>query len=281
MKKPTDTHVKVFGVANHEPESVVRALVKAKRAAVREIAIVPAGFYLSDKKSPYKFLLFLTVPDMLRNIESLKTPGYSGVSSLVFANPLKLNEVHGLIPIDYVASTEHVGFSFELKPLDLNKLKTKGSSAVDLFRKRHNYLGRLIKHVQQGSLLNPFMTFIYTLPSSMQNQVKTATLLWLYKGNSNAALDKAFDACEGTVTKRARLKIKEIVFTDVGELFKKAFAQYRENKNADVAKLAKANFVSEYEMNYILSVVESSKKPQYQDSFDKAKNRKAPARSKK
>ena len=271
--------IRVFGVSNHSPEAFVRALVKFKRATPADIGILPVNFHLSDKKpTKHTFLFFLTVSDLMRNLEVLKTPKYEGCSAVVFSNPMRLNELVGIQPLDFAPNPEYQGFGFLLKTLDMQKVRTfKGSETVE--RRSGKYLARLVEHVQQGSLLNPFMTFIYTLPSSMQGPVKTSVLKWLYSGKPDSYLNKAFDSIEqGNVTARIRTKLKDILLTEVGRSFQAAFKTYREAKKAgsvNVPKIAKAHQVSDYELRYILSVIEDTKRSGlYVDSFDKAKNRK-------
>lgn len=270
--------IRVFGVANHSPEALVRSLVKFKRATPADIGILPVNFVLSDKKpNKHAFLFFLTVSDLMRNLETLKSPKYEGCSAVVFSNPMRLNELVGIQALDFAPNPEYQGFGFLLKTLDMNKVRTfKGSETIE--KKSGKYLAKLVEHVQQGSLLNPFMTFIYTLPSSMQGAIKTSVLKWLYSGKPDSYLNAAFDSVtQGNVTARVRTKFKDILLTEVGRSFQAAFKAYREAKkagSANVAKIAKANQVSEYEMRYILSVIEDTKRSDlYVDSFDKAKNR--------
>lgn len=269
--------IRVFGVANHSPEAVIRALVKSKRASVSDIGILPVDYTLNLKKStPHKFLIVLSVPDLIRNLPVISSAKYAECHAIVFANPMKLSELHGIQPLDFAPNPEYVGFGFTLKMLDIGKIKSfKGVPAIE--KHPGKYLAKLVQHVQQGSLLNPFMTFIYTLPSVMQGPTKTAALKWLYSGKSEAQLDKAFDEIDqGTITKRVKLKFREILINDVGHAFQEAFKEYRTRKEGTSVKhIAKAHSVSEYEMHYILSVIESAKKSDnYTDSFDKAKNRK-------
>lgn len=272
--------IRVFGVSNHSPEAVIRSLLKFKRATTSEISILPVNNEIQPTKKQVKpkFMCFLTVPDLLKNLDALKSPGYADCAAIVFANPMKLNELVGIQPLDFEPNAEYAGFGFTLKTLDMQKVRSfKGSETIE--RRSGKYLAKLVQHVQQGSLLNPFMTFVYTLPSVMQGPTKTAVLKWLFAGKSDSYLDEALDSIEqGTVTKRTRLKFKEILLTEVGRSFQAAFKEYRTAKkagSANVAKIAKAHSVSDYEMRYILSVIESVKRSDlYVDSFDKAKNRK-------
>lgn len=265
--------VRVFGVANHSPEVVIRALIKAKRATVQEIGILPVGYVLTAKKPAQSYLMFLTTRDLMHNLAMLQTPKYAECSAIVFANPMKLAELHGIQPLDFEPNPDYQGFGFTLKNLDMSRFKSyKGSDSVV----RHNgrYLEKLVHFVQQGSLLNPLMTLIYTMPSVMQNAVKAAAIKWLYFGKTDPYLDKYFDEIDGSVTKRVRQKFKEILFTEVGRNFQAAFKSYRTSKTENLVKLSKQFCVSDYEMRYILSVVRGLDKRGFTDSFDKAKNRK-------
>lgn len=271
--------IKVFGVANHSPEAVIRALSKSK-VEPSDIGILPVNYHLSERKPvKHKVLMFLTVPDFMHNLPILSGPKYSEAVSVVFANPMKLNELVGIQALDFEPNPEYAGFGFTLKSLDLSKFRSfKGSAVIE--RRHGKYLEKLVNHVQQGSLLNPLMTFIYTLPSVMQGPVKTAILKWLYLGRPDRDLDKVLDDIEqGTVTVRVRQRLKDILISEVGKSFQNAFKTYREAKKnsspINLVKVAKTHSVSDYELRYILSVIDSEKRSGlYIDSFDKARNRK-------
>lgn len=266
--------VKVFGVANHSPEVVIRSLVKCKRATLNEIGILPVGYALTSKKPSHKYLMFLTTRDLMHNLEILCSPKYEECYSIVFANPMKLNELQGIQPLDFESNPEYSGFGFILRNLDMSKFKSfKGSQGIQ--RQNGHYLSRLVQFVQQGSLLNPLMTLIYTMPSSIQAQVKAAVVKWLYYAKAEPYLDKYFDEIEGSLTKRVRQKFKDILFTEVGKNFQSAFKAYRTTKTDNLVKLSKQHSVADYEMRYILSVVRGLDQT-FTDSFDKAKNRKKP-----
>lgn len=270
---------KIFGVSNHTPEVLVQALVKSKIAQSHsDIGIIPVNSKLSTK-SRHSCLLFLTPADLHRNIPVLSTNAYQGCNAFLFANPMRVHELNGVTPLDFEENPEYPGFGFTLKPLTLQPVKAAKTES-NVSRKNGKYLSKIIRYVQQGSLLNPLMTFIYTLPSSAQGRVKTAVVKWLYLGKPKSFLEKVLNNIEQvTVTQRTKDKLADILFTDEGASYQKAFAEYRRLKKAgspvNLVKLAKSFGVSDYEMRYILSVVEDSKRAaNYADSFEKAKNRK-------
>lgn len=270
---------KIFGVSNHTPEVLVQALVKSKIAQSHsDVGIIPVNSKLSAT-AKHKCLLFLTPADLHRNIPTLSTQSYQGCHAFLFANPMRVHELTGVTPLDFEANPEYPGFGFTLKSLSLAPVKCAKADSV-VTRRNGKYLSKLIRYVQKGSLLNPLMTFIYTLPSSAQGRVKTAVVKWLYLGKPRSFLERILeDVASGAITQRTKDKLATILFTDAGTAYQKAFAEFRrlkkEGSPVNIAKLAKTFDVSDYEMRYILSVIEDNKRASnYADSFEKAKNRK-------
>jgi hypothetical protein len=233
-----------------------------------DIAILPLNFLLSTNKKPKKYLIFLTSRDFLRNLSTLQSKRYQHSASIIFANPLKLNEIVGVYPLDYEPSTEFSGFQFKLTALDIRPLK-KMVDVGDVSRMPVNYLAKLIEHFCNGSLLNAFMTCIYSLPSGSQKAVKEACLKWLYLGKSEHKLSDFIESYGIQVTPRLYQRLTEILFTDTARTFREALKAHRTTK-ASLSKLAKEYDVSEYELSYIVSIAKANDK--YSDSFDKAKN---------
>lgn len=264
---------KIYGVSNHSPDFVVKALVKSKKvASASEIGIVPLNSELSENCS-YKVVMFLTALDLRKNLKLLND---KECIAILFANPLRVNELQGVVPLDFSADPEYPGFGFNLHSLDLTKISKK-IEHTEVTKINGNYLSNLISYVQKGSLLNSLMTFIYTLPSSSQSLVKVAVVKWLYLNKPRSYLDNILDDLGSTiVTKKCRERLKKILFTEVGTQYQKAFIEYKSMKadgKANLVKIAKQYGVSDYEMRYILSIVEESKRAaKYVDSFEKARN---------
>ncbi len=259
-----------FGVSNHSPDQALHFLQRRKIVAEQsEIAIVPSGTLLSTEKKPSrKFLFILSVSDFYRNLKTLNSVNYANVQLFVFASPLRVAELTHCTPLDFEPHPANEGLGFLLRK-DINladyklRLKNKegGTPTVQINKKK--YLTLLTDNVKHGSLLNPLMTFLYTLPSSThQTPVKEAVVDYLYKGDSWAALEQMLDDIKGVIiSKRIRDRLKEILQDASGTNIRAAFKEYRAGKKAGKAplwsSLAKTHSVSEYEMKYLKSVYEA------------------------
>lgn len=258
-----------FGVANHSPDQAVATLIAKKVIEdMSELAIVQSGTVLKENKKPARSILFiLSISDFYRNLTVLNSERYASAQVFVFASPLRIRELHNAIPLDFEINPAVAGMGFLLKKeLDMVTYRStvKRKEAETISRKTTEYLTTLTDNVKRGSLLNPLMTFLYTLPSSThQTPVKEAVAKYLYKGQSFAKLEENLDGIKGVViTKRIRDKLKEILKSEIGENYKAAFKAYREmkdeGKNPAIAAICKKFGTSDYEMKYIKSIVEAS-----------------------
>lgn len=261
---------RIFGVANHSPEYVIEALRKAKLAeSLKSIGIVPSEQRLSRRTS-CEYLLLLSTKDLRRNATVLATPKYENVKVFVFANPMDLSELEGLIALDYESNPEYPGFGFRLKAFNVREVKKASESRLEYRQGR--YLHKLIKYVKRGSLLNPLMTYLYTLPSQTHNFVKVAVAKWFMSGKSNKSL---LAVLEKEVSANVQSRLSAILFNEVGDRFKLVFARIKTNGSADLKAAAKEHQVSDYEIRYLLSVLSNSEAGAgFENSFDRARNRK-------
>lgn len=248
--------MRVFGVTNHTPEQVVEFLLRGryvKKAA--EIGIVPPG---SSVDQVFKFVLLLTVADFSKNYTRLSA---SGCNVFVFSNPIDLLGYEGLFFADCAQTDD---FTFSYGPLAIN---LRGAST--LRKTRIDFLGDLIAHVRQGSLLTPLMTFIYTLSPQSQKTIKLLSVEYLY---GTKVKKRLISEASLVLTERAVEKLIGVLSTSAADTYRAAFAQLR-TKKTSVELVAERTGTSAYELSYMLSVL-SNKKSSYADSMDKAKNRK-------
>lgn len=263
----------LFGVANNAPEYVIEKLLKSGIKS-NEIGLIPHNSRAAAKPS-YKLVLVLTYSDFARNLPVFKSEAYRNTQIILFASAMRIAEYTGMTFLDFDRDKEHPEYGFNFKPLNLRALRTQ--KPAEIVRTKGKYLSKIIKHVKEGSLLNPLMTFIYTLPSVAQTEVKIAVAKWLVESRKDPELAKLLSNLKTTtVTERVKNKLSDILMTDLGVAYRKAFAEYRTQKKAGDVKfprIAKDFGVAEYEMKYLLSVMEDSKHTLYADSFDKARNR--------
>lgn len=252
----------VFGVANHTPEAVVKALLRSRLAkSPAEVGIVSVG---ATADVSFRFILFLTPTDLLRNAVRLSR---SESHAFVFSNPIDLTSIKGLNPLDFTPMDD---FTFSYHPLNI--LQVNKCSPGRVTRVESKFLPRLINHVRHGSLLNPLMTYIYGLSSSNQQFVKEEAIAYLYFGRSVQSLRRALSK---VLTAAAIAKLEDVLVTHVGDSYRTAFAEIRQLRKTstpfDLKVLSNRTGTTPYELSYMLSIVEEKRK--FSDSFDKAKNR--------
>lgn len=256
-----------FGISNHTPEQALVALQKRQVVSeMSEVAIVPAGTVLNTEKKPSRQILFiLNTSDFYRNLKTLNSPRYEKAHVFVFASPLRIAELSSCVPLDFEANPAAKGLGYLLKK-DINVAEYKSrvkKVTAPVARMHTRYLTLLTDSVKHGSLLNPLMTFLYTLPSSThQTPVKEAVAIYLYKGGAWAKLEELLDGIKGVIiNKRIRDRLKDILKSPEGDNMRAAFKELRaakgEAKAPSWAQLAKRHTVTEYEMKYIKSVFDA------------------------
>lgn len=271
-----------FGVANNAPAVVIQELLKKKVVAtMKEISILPSNTKIPKKIPEYKVLLVLNVGDLVANRIALESKIFKDIKVILFADAMKISDFVGVTPLDFEPSAEHPGFGFKLLPLNLSTVKRTSLIHSKIERKHGKYLENLVCHVRSGSLLNPLMTFLYTLPSTVQTRVKVAVVKWIYLSKTEKDLEKILSELPDILlTTRVVDKLKSILLTEIGKNYQDAFAEYRKALKAGslpkVPALVKKYGVSDYEMRYIMSIIKDNDESAklYTDSFDKARNRK-------
>lgn len=253
-----------FGLSNHSPDQAMNSLVaKGIIDDPSEIAILPSGIRLKEKKKPMRSVMFiLDVADFLRNLIVLNSVRYENVQVFIFASALRVRELQNVIALDFDVNPTANGLGFTMRK-DFNmtayKRATKGEGAEEVLKVSTPYLGMLTENVKRGSLLNPLMTFIYTLPSSThQTPIKEAIAQYFYKSLSYAKFEESLNELRNiTITKRVRDRLKDILTSEVGENYRNAFKALTTEKNATIASICQKFHTSEYEMTYLKSIVES------------------------
>lgn len=254
----------VFGIANHSPETVVKALLKSRLARTpAEIGIVSRG---SQANTACRYLLFLNKADLFRNASVL---AHSTTKAFIFANPIDLSTISGVHFLDFQVSDDQLCFS----PQALDIAKVRSCKAQPLHRAPNTFLPRLVEQARLGSLLNPMMAFIYSLSAKNQLSAKLAVANFLYFGWTKAKLHSKLAAI---MTERSIAKLYQTLHTDTGAAYGAALSLVRKaralNKPYDLSKIVAETHTSSYEVSYLLAVLDA--KGTFSDSFDRAKNRK-------
>ena len=253
----------VFGVANHAPEDVVSILIKSKLSVKSgDIGILPTQ---SRVDSNFRYLFILSVLDFSRNRVFLDG---STTKVFIFSNPISLSEYSGIHNLDFVQVDD---FTFNFTSIDINRIQK--SEPTTITKSKSDFLPKLITSVKFGSLLNPLMTFIYSLSSQNQNIVKHLVVMHMYDSTPK---EKLIASLARYLTDRAIDRLLSIITTSVAESYETALSeikQLRKRKQmVDIKTIVDQTGTSSYELSYMLSIVDN--KTKYLDSFDRAKNRK-------
>lgn len=264
-----------FGLSNHSPDQAMQSMLsKGIINDPSEVAILPSGSRLKENKKPVRNVIFvLDVADFDRNVTVLNSKKYADVRLFIFASPLRIKELSNVVPLDFQTNPAGLGLGFVLrKDFDMKAYRKALKNEIETVSKEPaQYLRVLTDNAKLGSLLNPLMTFIYTLPSSThQTPVKEAVAQYLYKGYSYRRFEEMLDELRDiTITKRVRDRLKEILTSEVGENYRAAFKALSEvpkdklnlKDKAALEEICTRFKTSGYEMSYIRSIVESPVKP--------------------
>lgn len=264
-----------FGLSNHSPDQAMQSMLsKGIITDPSEIAILPSGSRLKENKKPVRSVIFvLSVSDFDRNVTVLNSKKYEDVRVFIFASPLRIKELNNVVALDFEVNPAGLGLGFVLRK-DFNMSayrKSLKNETENVNKEPAHYLRVLTDNAKLGSLLNPLMTFIYTLPSSThQTPVKEAVAQYLYRGLTYKRFEEMLDELRDiTITKRVRDRLKEILTSEAGENYRAAFKALSQiprdkihirDKEALQEICAKHN-TSDYEMSYIRSIVETPVRP--------------------
>lgn len=254
----------VFGISNHSPDQVLSFL--ARRTAIADmsdVAIVPAGTKLrAGAKSVRDTLFIIALPDLYSNLTVINSQIYKDTVIFVFASALKLRAISGVVPLDYMDNPEVSSVSFQyLAGLNYSAFsRALRRTGQDLHKAPVDYLHLLSSGVKTGSLLNPLMTFIYSLPSTAQTIVKECVANYIVLGTVTqkalfSSLDKSLSV---PMTVKQVHRLADILAADLCNVFAAAFIKMRGHWESEdesfLHRLCKNSSISAYEMRYLRSV---------------------------
>lgn len=246
-----------IGVTHHNPAQVLSFLGKNKFISSRsEVAFVARAMQLGTK--PRKKVVFLLDSiSISRNIKLLVSPPYEDVLVFLFASTLKLGEIKGCELLDSVRGDDPMSQASTPVPLRVRRLRAAMRRPVTVTREPVDYLQCMVDHVKKGSLLNPLMTFVYTLPSSThQTPVKEACARYLLKTQPFDVLLRHLERDVGiTLSRLAQQRLQTILESDAAIKYKGFFKHYRKSMtDTEIEALCVKHATSAYEVRYLLSV---------------------------
>lgn len=254
--------MRMFCVANHAPEAVISALCR-RRFEMSDLAILAHNTLLPPVPA-HRVYLLTSFSDVRPNLSAINSQAYEGTYTFVFSDPISLASIKGAVFLDFLQTADPSGLEFCALPLDLRVLKAPRNKVSII---PTNSLEKLIAKVERGSFLNPFMTFIYSLPSTMQTTTKNSVAHWLF---SKATLPPLLKTLNGPLPPKALHRLSALLSGELAGKFKAACSSFRVGCSVD--QVCSDYEIAPYEFRYLLSVV--SDKTKFADSFDRAKNRK-------
>lgn len=249
-----------FGIANSSPERVLDLLVeRGLVSSPSKVAIVSAGSTIKPDLPPKRSVMFiLSIADLFHNLSVLNSPTYEGVRVFLFASPLRLKELEGCIALDMKEDVSNRDITFKLAPTpNFSLVRSTKISDAPVKRLRTQYLTVLVDNVKRGSLMTPLMTFIYTLPrATQQTPAKEAAAQYLCGTLNEKSL---VDRLSGLLSAKNLQKLLDILESDVALKYKQAFRALRTREIGSLKSACTKYDVTDYEMKYLMSVVETAK----------------------
>lgn len=252
-----------FGVTHHNPSQVLafigkNAVIKTRR----EVVMARAGAILPQ--NPGGKVVF--IPDAqtaTRNIKVLNSADYTGIIVFVFASALRLKEISGCTLLDSTLSEDPMAPGSVKLGLRIRKLRSVLTRQTQhkLEKDAKDYLKDMVDHVKRGSLLNPLMSFIYTLPSSThQTPVKKACAEFFIKGDSYTNTLRSIERELGmSLTVLAESRLRTILTSDVSNNYRAFFKAYKSTiTDSAMKELCVTHSTAPYEVRYLLSVCAAS-----------------------
>lgn len=257
----------VYGVANHTPDQTFLWLQEEFNVQSKDVTIVPIGAKIPPKKKNKirRILFFLTSSDYNANCRQLEE--YKENLVFLFSSPLRLWEYKNIIALDYKESKDPQRHGLQL--FDFFDLKTLNNPQQPLVKEpNRDYLTYILSEVRSyGSLLRPFMTFVYTLPNSThQGPVKVAICQWLFYGGNKKDLEDILGTIDQQIklTEKHKFRMRDLLLSEQGDKYRAAFAKLRKlqttDKSVSYEQLSKDFEVSAFEMRYIKSIIDKEEK---------------------
>jgi len=264
--KPVNIHIikefqmLCFGISNSAPEVILDLLVQKGIARSRSsVAVVASGSTLDPELKPKRPIVFvLNTSDLMHNLRVLNSDLYLGTRVFIFASPLRLRELQGCTVLDMVEDVANRGLAFKLlNTPNMTPVKSPRAQDAEVKRQKTQYLTALVDNVRRGSLMTPLMTFIYTLPrATQQTPVKEAVAKHLYNGTRVELVVKNLSAL---LSEKNCEKLVEILESEAAAKYRTAFQALRDKTVASLKTACTRYDVTDYEMQYLMSVVGVSK----------------------
>lgn len=249
----------VFVVSTLSPTQMVQRMLSQRLVGNRsEIAIMPPSRRLADRRLKRQYLFLLSYRDFVNNVHRLNTTNYTATCVIVFASAVSMQNWRGVVFMDSIQDPEFPSFVSKPSDLDLKMIRrTRKVVQGPLTISRKHYLNMLIESSQKGSVLNPLMTYIYTLPrSTHQDVVKHLACSYLVH---KIGLDNMFSQIEAhaQISGASESKLRQILESDIAKKYRKMFVStVKQRKTLEQA--CKEHNIDVYDARYIRQVLEKA-----------------------
>ncbi len=246
-----------FGITHHNPTQVLSFLGKSKFIESRRQVLILSGNDLLPNKINHKAIFLLDSLAISRNAKLLNDEKYKGLMVFMFASALRLGEISGCELIDSIRSDDPMSPTSTPVSLRVRRMRGAMRKPATLTREPIDYLEGMVDHVKKGSLLNPLMSFIYSLPSAThQTPVKEACARYLLSSQTYESVIRYLDREVGlSLSRLAQQRMRVILESDAAAKYKALFSEYRSGiTDAQLEALCLKHSTSAYEVRYLLSV---------------------------
>lgn len=222
----------VYTCVNHSPEQALLFLGKSK-------------FTINEfTKNTEEVILFKTFTEFVKNLHRVNLKKYKYKIGIVFCSVLEDYNLKGVYRLD------SNGPETTNPHLDFQNLDVRPKRVV--FEERSIIEDKIVQ-IKKGSLLNPLMSYIYTLSSLFQKSVKFICCGYIYFGGTWQELEQAVALAERNneqkLSKKAKERLYEIARSKPAKEHRKAFSRIRNKKPLSGLK------VNNYEINYITAAI--------------------------
>lgn len=249
--------MRCLGVAYNSPGTIVSFLVSTGTLRKGIKILRPGDVLPNATKCP--IIIMQDVRQYGRHLRALRRPAYNNTIVIVFGSSLSLSGIKDYLPLDH--TMVEGSRCCESVPLKLTRkhlarvLKAQPSPAQSL--QPCDHLANMVESVKKDSLLNPLMSYIYTLPSrTHQTPIKELCARALVLRHRFDDLAKSIRKEGLQLSSGSAERLKSIIDGQVADKYRAFFHKFGDGHGySAIDDLCAEYHVSPYEVRYVLSIV--------------------------